>query len=393
MAMGGGKDDRRAFLRTFSAAAMGAMLGRRGPPAGPLRIQEPFHGAVLNRRTGEPVEGGLRIKVLGQAPLRDRVVVNGTAAERAGDRFGGEVVLKERETEIAAVSEGGGGRMEHRIRVVWDINSRPRYRISIDDNIFFLRDVAQKKYASLFECPYLKTLRDLHARYGARFVLNIYFTDGEGFDITGFPDDYKAEWKENAGWLRLAFHAHANDPERPYQHAPPSRLIADLDRVAEQIRRFAGGETYSPPTVIHWGMVQPQALKPLRGRGVRVLSGYFRRAGHGWDVNYLLDDERSEYLSRHDALMDFASGIVFSKVDLVIDQTPLQRIVPALDLVAKDPNQSEIIDLLTHEQYFWPFYRNYLRDQPQRVEAAVRWAAEKGYEPVLFHEGFMGVPE
>jgi hypothetical protein len=276
------------------------------------------------------------------------------------------------------------------VRVLWDRYSQPRYRFSIDDNSFFLRDVFQKQYASLFDCFYLKLLRDLHTRYGTRFVLNIYYTTGDGFDLSQFPDRYRGEWKHNADWLKLSFHAFANEPDRPYQNAPTEKLIADLDEVAGQIVRFAGKSTYSPPTVIHWAMVEPTALKALYQRGVRVLSGYFRPSNGGWDINYRLDDERSEYLWRHDALMDFDSGILFSRVDLICNNTPVADIAPTLARLAQDPNQAEIMDLFTHEQYFWPFYPHYVADHGQRLETAIRWVTEHGYRPVFFHEGYLG---
>ncbi|OGD19156.1 MAG: hypothetical protein A2W03_05990 [Candidatus Aminicenantes bacterium RBG_16_63_16] len=389
--------DRRGFLKIMSAGAAGAALarGRRAEagPSEPFKISEPFHGAVLNRRTGQESAGGLKIRVTGEAPVRDNVTVNGSPASRAGNAFVSEVLLADKETDIVAAAEGGNGRREHRLRVVWDKNSRPRYRFSIDDNSFFLRDIAQKKYASLFDSFYLKMLRGLHSKYGTRFVLNLYYTTGDGFDLTKFSDRYQGEWKNNADWLRLAFHARANDPDRPYQYAEPAKLAADLDRVAEEIRRFAGEEVYSPPTVIHWGMIQPAALKPLSERGVRVLSGYFERVPTGWDINYLLDDDRSEYLARHDALMDFSSGIVFSKIDIVVNTTPVDKIAPTLEPLANDPNQAEIMDLFTHEQYFWPFYFNYIPDHPQRMDAVLRWVTERGYEPVFFHEGFLGIKD
>ncbi len=389
---------RRDFLHVSSAAALGIAGGSilAGPAAAgaSVRIVEPFHGAVLNRRHGTEANGTLSIDVFGEAPLRDTVIVNGQTARREGSRFISTAVLRSKETDITAVSEGAGGRSEHRVRVVWDRNSQPRYRFSIDDNSFFLRDVTQKKYPSLFDCFYLKTLRELHEKYAVRFVLNIYYTTEDGFDLTQFPDRYKCEWEDNADWLKLAFHAHANMPDRPYQHAPARQLIADLDQVADQIYRFAGESVYSPPTVIHWGMVQPSALKPLAERGVRVLSGYFGRGGSGsWDVNYWLDDERSEYLSRHDALMDFDSGIVFSRVDIVCNSTPVERIVPTLEPLTRDPNTAEIMDLFTHEQYFWPFYSHYLPDHAKRLDTAIRWVTEQGYKPVFFHEGFLGGPE
>ncbi|MBN2315758.1 MAG: hypothetical protein JXM79_17650 [Sedimentisphaerales bacterium] len=384
---------RRGVLRKAMVGAMGitlegANVGRA--VSGSIKIEEPFHGAVLNRRHGKQVDGGLEIRVSGRAPIRDQVAVNGSPAQRAGDRFTSKVVLRQKEMDIIAQSQGNSGRHEHRVRVVWDKHSYPRYRFSIDDNSFFLRDIAKQNYSSLFDCFYLKDLRDLHKKYGVRFVLNIYYTTEDGFILPQFPDRYKSEWKDNVDWLKLAFHAYANKPDRPYQYASASKLIGDLDQVAEQIHRFAGEQSYSPPTVIHWGMVQPGALKPLYERGVRVLSGYFRPSSTGWDVNYLLDDLRSEYLSRHDALMDFDSGIVFSKIDIVCNTVPVERTVPTLESSAKDPNQAEIMDLFTHEQYFWPFYSHYLPDHFERLDVAIRWVTDRGYKPVFFHEGFMG---
>ena len=390
------KITRRNFLCTAVAGTTAIALPKpKRLSAGvfdTVKIEEPFHGAVLNRRHGKELNNGLKIRVSGQAPLRDRVTVNGKPTRRKGSHFSSEVILKDKETEIISVSQGDFGKHEHRVSVIWDRHSQPRYRFSIDDNSFFLRDIAQKKYTSLFDCFYLDILRKLHVKYGARFVLNIYYTTEDGFTLAQFPDRYKGEWQDNSDWLKLAFHAHSNKPDRPYQYAPPTQLIADLDKVAEQILRFAGEQTYSPPTVIHWGMVQPTALKPLYKRGVRVLSGYFRLYNGVWDVNYLLDEVRSEYLSRHDALMDFDSGIVFSKVDIVCNSTPIERIVPTLEPLSKDPNCAEIMDLFTHEQYFWPFYSNYIPDHAQRLDAAIRWVTEQGYKPVFFHEGFLGGP-
>jgi len=386
---------RRDFLRKAAVGAMGITLEGTNiglAASGSIRIEEPFHGAVLNRRHGKPVDGGLDIQVSGRAPLRDRVTVNGAPAQRAGDSFTSNVVLRQSQTDIVAQSQGCSGRHEHRVRVVWDKHSYPRYRFSIDDNSFFLRDIAKQKYSSLFDCFYLKGLRELNKKYGAKFVLNIYYTTEDGFILPQFPDRYKSEWKDNTDWLKLAFHAYANKPDRPYQYASASKLIGDLDQVAEQIHRFAGEQSYSPPTVIHWGMVQPSVLKPLYERGVRVLSGYFRPSSTGWDVNYLLDDVRSEYLSRHDALMDFDSGIVFSKIDIVCNTVPVERTVPTLESSANDPNQAEIMDLFTHEQYFWPFYSHYLPDHFERLDVAIRWVTERGYKPVFYHEGLMGGP-
>ena len=145
-----------------------------------------------------------------------------------------------------------------RTRVVWDKFSEPRYHFALDDNIFFLRDIARKGYRSLFDCFYLKLLRDLHKKYGTRFSANIYYEAEDGFTLAEFPDRYRNEWKDNAHWLKLAFHAYADKPDRPYQEAPAEKLIADYDKVNEQIHRFAGEESFAPPTNLHWAIGNPR---------------------------------------------------------------------------------------------------------------------------------------
>ncbi len=222
---------RRLLLQSAAAgAALGlwgfrenASIGAEKPS--PVKILEPFHGAVLNHRHGKQTADGLTIRVSGEARPGDRATLNGVPCRGDGKRFEAEVVLRKPETDLVAVAEGTEGRHEDRVRVVWDRYSEPRYRFSIDDNSFFLRDIAQKNYASLFDCFYLKMLRDLNKKYGVKFSLNIYYTAADDakfatdadFKLPQFPDRYKGEWRDNADWLRLAFHAYANMPNRPYQ--------------------------------------------------------------------------------------------------------------------------------------------------------------------------------
>jgi hypothetical protein len=388
---------RRDFLQTTAAGAAVFLFSgsKRTFSSVPelLKINEPFHGAILHERLAEKTSDGLKIKVCGEAALRDTVTVNWQPTIRAGTNFSADIILDKKINEITAVSQGSFGSQQHSIKVVWDKHSFRRYRFGIDDNSFFLRDITQKNYKSLFDCFYLKMLQDLNRKYGTKFVLNIYYTTGDDFNLMQFPDKYKDQWKDNCEWLKLAFHAYANDPDRPYQYAPVEKLMADFDLVAEQIHRFAGADTYSPPTVVHWASVIPESLKPLYQKGVRVLSGGFVYRFGEWDGAYHLDDARSEYIARSDGLMDFDSGIIFSKGDITCNKVPVDRVVPLLESIAKDPRQAEIMDCFTHEQYFWPFYSHYIPDHAQRLDTAIRWLTEHGYKPVFFHEGLLGGPD
>lgn len=382
---------RRRFLRssTLSAAALAVAGPAFAAEAGAIQFLEPIDGAVVHRRLGRETPQGLEIEVTGTAPAGRQVLVGGRPATRDGDKFRATALLSDRENEIPVVA----GDLQTRLRLVWDKNSRKRWRFVIDDNSFFLRDIAQRGYASLFDCFYLKMLRDLNEKYGAKFTLNIYYTTADGWDLRQFPNRYRKEWKQNGSWLRLAFHAYANNPPWPYEDAPVEKLLADLDLVNGEIHRFAGPEAYSPPAVIHFGMTRPEAWKPLYDRGSRVLGGYFRKSSQGkWVVNYRVDDFRSEWLSRHDLLKDYPSGMIFSRVDMVVNTTPLDKVLPLLEEAVADPRTGEVIDLLTHEQYFWPFYRNYLPDHAERLDRAIAFLTRNGYEPVFLQDGFLGGP-
>ena len=378
---------RRRFLgRTATAAGLlltGSQIGAAEPTAS-WKVLDPVDGAVVHRGIGRELAEGLEIDVCGIASAGAAVFVQGRPTRRDGEQFRGVAVLKDGENEIRVTIPAMGDQAVRRLRVLWDQHSQKRYRFGIDDNIFFLRDIAQKGYRSLFDCFYLEKLRDLHARYGTCFILNLYYT-ADGWDLRQFPDRYRNEWNDNAHWLRLAFHAYADQPADAYVNAPVEKLQADLDRMAGEIRRFAGLESYIPPAWIHWG-VGPQAWKTLYDHGSRVICGYFRkssRKGEKWLVSYGMDDERAEWLSRHDLLKDYPSGLMFSRLDLRVDSTPLDQIVPTLESVVADPCQAEIIELLTHEQYFWPFYRRYLPDHWQRMQRALEFVTEHGYKPAM----------
>ncbi len=53
---------------------------------------------------------------------------------------------------------------------------------------------------------------------------------------------------------------------------------------------------------------------------------------------------------------------------------------------------SETIEAVTHEQYSFPYYRNYLPDHFERIATACQILSELGYQPVYFSEGLLGNP-
>ena len=99
------------------------------------------------------------------------------------------------------------------------------------------------------------------------------------------------------------------------------------------------------------------------------------------------------YLDEQDAWYNFDNGLLFVKIDLCCNRVPLKDTLPTLQHAYDNPNTREVMDLGTHEQYFWPFYESYRPDHAQRLDTAIRFVTEHGYEPVFFHEGLMGGKE
>ena len=166
--------------------------------------------------------------------------------------FLSEVHLKDYENVIE-VEDGRSGEKQS-IIVFWLKNFTNKYRLSLDDNIWFLKDVSDNadQYKSIFENSYLALLKEVHRTYGTKIHINIYYQT-EGFNLSQMTTKFRNEWRENAGWLRLSFHALQNDPDVPYINAGYKQVKTDCDLVKEQIRRFAGDELMGPVTTLHWG--------------------------------------------------------------------------------------------------------------------------------------------
>jgi hypothetical protein len=373
---------RRQLLRCLAAAAPAA----RGQGQAP-RIVSPVDGAILNRHDGTATASGLEIEVNGECAEGASVHVNGRPAETAGGRFRARLALNRQTNRIAAAA---GGR-KHSIEVLWDRHSFPRYRVSTDDNIWFLRDLARNaaRYSSIFDNAYMAFWREMHRKYDAKVHFNIYY-ETEGFNLTQMPAKYRDEWRKNRDWTRLTFHARANDPARPYKDAPAEQVVQDYRLVTREIERFAGKEMLSPATTIHWGEATRDAVIALRREGIRILAGYFTFRDGQPTVSYHLDPERTRYLTGRDYWKDTETGVIFVRHDIVINSYPVDKIVAHLESVAADPHQAEVMELMIHEQYFYPDYSAYEPDYRERVERAIGWASGKGYKPVFYGDGFLG---
>ena len=359
------------------------------------------NGSVVSSLNGKETDGKLLLPVSGIAEAGADVFVNGVRAVREGLSFRAEIPVDRKITTVTMTTSNHYGDFTQSLRIVWDKASFPRYNFFIDDNIFFLTDIAKERPKSLFDHFYPAFLKRMHDTYGAKFTLNLFYrNDHSPFELKDFPDIYKSEFEANSDWLRLSWHAYSEFPDRPYQNASAEKLEADIELLTSEIIRFAGEKSFIPPIAFHWSMIRPEAFPVLRKHGVKVMCGQFINprtsltekgpAEYICDIGYFRNLNDCLHLAEKQLLYDFPSSMMFLHSLLICNYFKPEEIVGIIDRAAASPNYNNLLSLETHEQYSFPYYFNYLPDHLDRIEAAVRRATELGFKPVFFAEGLLG---
>ena len=355
-----------------------------GIPGNEIKFIFPIDGDMLNEYDGIISDGDLVTKVKIAAPPGSKIKVNGLKTRYIDGVYHADVRLKNYENAIGLVDEKNG--YKESIKVFWLKNYANKYRFSIDDNIWFLKDISinEDRYKSIFENVYLGFLKQVHDTYGTKIHLNIFYQT-EGFNLSQMTDKFKNEWKANASWLGLSFHALGEFPDKPYISAGYDQVKKDCKLVMDQIRRFAGTEVMGPETTLHWGEGTVEGCRALRDSGYTVLAGYFNVDDNKASVSYYLNEEQRRNIKNRFIWRDNKEGITFARIALVVNTVKLKEILPYLENVKKSFNP-HYIDLMIHEQYFYPDYAGYQPDFGEKMMTAVKWAVDNGYKPGFLKE-------
>ena len=254
------------------------------------------------------------------------------------------------------------------------------YRFSIDDNIRFFQDIAEKNYRSVFDNPFLGFLRSLHRGYGTKVHLNLFY-EKEGFRLSQMPDRYRAEWEKASDWLKMSFHSLAEQPVDPYKHADAQTVRRDCELVHKEIIRFAGEKSLSPFTTIHYVHATREGCRALRQCGIKGLVGLF---GVGSQVrrSYSLPMETCRYMKTHNFYKDEKTGLYYIRNDMILNNVDRRDIPELLSLKA----QEDFLEIMIHEQYFYRDYPWYQPDFRDKVKRAVSWLTKHGYTSVFLED-------
>jgi hypothetical protein len=360
--------------------------------ASDIKFISPVEGDMLHSNDGVLTDRYLQIPVKISAPAGSSISINGVEADAKDGYFSADARLFNYENQIEVLNNTTGE--SESIRVYQLKNFAGKYRLSIDDNIWFLRDIQDHidTYQSLFDNPYLSFLKEVNDTYGTKIHLNLFYkTDGiyqtDGFNLSKFTDKFKSEWKTNSDWLTLSFHALGEFPDKPYISATYEEVKKDCDLVISEILRFAGQEVMTDVTTIHWGEATREASRVLRDAGYKAQLGYFNVDDDQYSASYYLSEDERRHIKKRFVWKDTSEDVIFIKTSIVLDAKKLDEIVPHLESYETKP---PYLDLLVHEQYFYPFYFNYQPDYREKILTAVKWAVENGYEPAFLGDCVLG---
>jgi hypothetical protein len=365
-----------------------------------LEITNFRDGAVLNHQNGKETEAGLEIEIQGLASSQASVAINGQPAEKNDRFFRGKVLLTKKLNQITVMADDAFGVRSQTIELAYDKSSFKRYNFFLDDCSFFLMHLAKDRPASIFDEYLLHGLKRAHDSYGTKFTLNLFYHDDHhDFCIADMPDCYKSEFTDNADWLRMSFHSKSEFPDRPYQSADAATLAADYDLIRGEVLRFAGEKSFICPLVIHWGMTNPENFHVLQERGVNVLTGGFIGAishigethtTRVTDIGYHYEKDIAEYISKNHLFYDRHFKIFLMNNLICCNYDDIDVIRDKFAALAQEPRDT--IGLMTHEQYTYQDYFNYIPNHLDRLDFACRCATEAGYQPVYFAEDMFGNP-
>ena len=181
-----------------------------------------------------------------------------------------------------------------------------------------------------------------------------------------------------------------------------------------EIERFAGADTFIQPPVIHWAVCSWDCVKSLAINGMRVFCAGWRgvnavcdeaiakgidptigdldlNLSEVADIGYGMNKEEAVYLHCYRTLYNFDAGCVFAKgAGCLCNAYTKEQILANFEKSFSMKFGNECYGLGSHEQYTFPYYKNYVPDHLERIDTAARTAYEHGCKPVFYQQGFLG---
>lgn len=110
---------------------------------------------------------------------------------------------------------------------------------SIDDTIAIFCDLEREQYRSIFCHPKLAFCRFLHQKYGALFSFYCFYRwDDLHLSLDSIDDQYAAEFRANANWLKFGYHAATSDS---YKNPDGKTEFDFYESINLKLQKITGG--------------------------------------------------------------------------------------------------------------------------------------------------------
>ena len=254
---------------------------------------------------------------------------------------------------------------------------KKQFTFTIDDNIWFLREVTNGEYPSLFSHPYSRSLKELHEQFGVKIQLNLFYQDSL-FTLAEMTEKYKDEWEQNADWLKLSFHSLLEN-RYPYENSDYQEVYGDCQKVQNEILRFAGKNSLAKTTTVHCCRTTEEGVRALVDCGVKGLLGLFGE-DEETRTSYALPEVFAERLRRGEIVC--VNEVTFAKIDVILNLFDIPSILEQL----RDLRDRNVIRVMIHEQFFYPDYVRYQPNFKEKLEATFSYLQECGFSSCFFED-------
>ena len=300
----------------------------------------------------------------------------------------------------------------------------------VDDCIWFLRDIARAKPKSIFDTPYLAGFKKIHDATGLKVQFNLFYrTDFfygmDEFSLADMPADYKAEFQDNADWIKFGMHSLQEFPDYPWISANYDDVAKCLKMIRGEVDRFAGDNMFARFVIPHWVPMSKDGVKALVDGGIKMMvasrgnrfawngdssvlpyghdfrlmnnrkpeTALYTRVSNNLAIsaslcgyNHITDAQLSAIMKENKYLYDPETGMRFKNSCTApfsaLNLHPLRGIPRDLDAT----RGCNFVGYGNHEQYFFSDYLLYQPDYMEREMLMAKTLKDRGYRFIFMED-------
>lgn len=246
-----------------------------------------------------------------------------------------------------------------------------KYCFTVDDNIRAFEELSGGSYERIFDQPYLGMYLRLHQRFGLKVQLNMFY-ETDTFDLSRMTERFREEWAANSDWLKLSFHSR-REFGSDYAESGYDEVYRDCAAVHREIERFASPAVLTRHTTIHYCRTTVEGRNALRDLEIGSLLGLFGTEDNPRN-SYSLPEEMGDLLRKGEtAELD---GVTYKAIDIIMNLFDRDEILRQLETMRARP----LVNVMIHEQYFYPDYVAYQPDFEEKITAAFAFLQAHGFE-------------